>query len=141
MSPAAIPFCVNVSLLSYLTNLTWLFLMITVPRIGLQYVIVVFPDHTHLLFEANISTVINFTTFLTVITEVSFRTIQQNIALKPIERLRQNNWQISCHQIWCKVMYTYFYSVPRRCCPYDAAQHFRRIVDFLFWPVILYIGY
>ena len=29
-------------------NVLWLF--ITVPWIGLQYVIVVFPDHTHLLF-------------------------------------------------------------------------------------------
>ena len=29
-------------------NVLWLFL--TVPWVGLQYVIVVFPDHTHLLF-------------------------------------------------------------------------------------------
>ena len=29
-------------------NVQWLFL--TVPWVGLQYVIVVFPDHTHLLF-------------------------------------------------------------------------------------------
>ena len=29
-------------------NVLWLFL--TVPRVGLQYVIVVFPDHTYLLF-------------------------------------------------------------------------------------------
>ena len=29
-------------------NVPWLFL--TVPWVGLQYVIVVFPDHTHLLF-------------------------------------------------------------------------------------------
>ena len=29
-------------------NVLWLFL--TVPRVGLQCVIVVFPDHTHLLF-------------------------------------------------------------------------------------------
>ena len=31
-------------------NTLWLFL--TVPWVGLQYVIVVFPDHTHLLFNA-----------------------------------------------------------------------------------------
>ena len=30
------------------TNVLWLFLM--VPWVGLQYVAVVFPDHTHLLF-------------------------------------------------------------------------------------------
>ena len=30
-------------------NVLWLFLM--VPWVGLQFVIVVFPDHTHLLFE------------------------------------------------------------------------------------------
>ena len=30
-------------------NVLWLFLM--VPWVGLQYVIVVFPDHTHLLFS------------------------------------------------------------------------------------------
>ena len=37
-------------------NILWLFL--TVARVGLQYVIVVFPDHTHLLFaqsEARVS--------------------------------------------------------------------------------------
>ena len=43
---------VSLLLLSYrcivLINVMWLFL--TVPRVGLQYVIVVFPDHTHLLF-------------------------------------------------------------------------------------------
>ena len=33
-------------------NLLWLFL--TVPWVGLQYVIVVFPDHTHLLFVINL---------------------------------------------------------------------------------------
>ena len=31
-------------------NTMWLFL--TAPWVGLQYVIVVFPDHTHLLFNA-----------------------------------------------------------------------------------------
>ena len=31
-------------------NVLWLFL--TVPWVGLQYVIVVFPDHTHLLFHS-----------------------------------------------------------------------------------------
>ena len=31
-------------------NVTWFFL--TVPWVGLQFVIVVFPDHTHLLFYA-----------------------------------------------------------------------------------------
>ena len=31
-------------------HVLWLFL--TVPWIGLQYVIVVFPDHTHLLFDS-----------------------------------------------------------------------------------------
>ena len=40
-------------LLSYRCFVTiyvlWLFL--TVPWVGLQYVIVVFPDHTHLLFD------------------------------------------------------------------------------------------
>ena len=30
-------------------NVLWLFF--TVPWVGLQYVIVVFPDHTHLLFD------------------------------------------------------------------------------------------
>ena len=30
-------------------NVLWLFL--TVPWVGLQYAIVVFPDHTHLLFD------------------------------------------------------------------------------------------
>ena len=30
-------------------DVMWLFL--TVQRVGLQYVIVVFPDHTHLLFK------------------------------------------------------------------------------------------
>ena len=30
-------------------NVLWLFLM--VPWVGLQYVIVIFPDHTHLLFS------------------------------------------------------------------------------------------
>ena len=39
-------------LLSYrcivIINVLWLFL--TVPWVGLQYVIVIFPDHTHLLF-------------------------------------------------------------------------------------------
>ena len=38
-------------------NVLWLNLM--VPWIGLQYVIVVFPDHTHLLFEAIISSMKN----------------------------------------------------------------------------------
>ena len=32
-----------------LVNVLWLFL--TVPRVGLQCMIVVFPDHTHLLFD------------------------------------------------------------------------------------------
>ena len=32
-----------------IVNVLWLFL--TVPWVGLQFVIVVFPDHTHLLFE------------------------------------------------------------------------------------------
>ena len=31
-------------------NVLWLFL--TVPRVGLQYVIVVFPDHTHFFTES-----------------------------------------------------------------------------------------
>ena len=33
-------------------NVLWLFL--TVPWVGLQFVIVVFPDHTHLLFDRTI---------------------------------------------------------------------------------------
>ena len=33
-------------------NILWLFLM--VPWVGLQYVIVVFPDHTHLLFKKHL---------------------------------------------------------------------------------------
>ena len=33
-------------------NVLWLFL--TVPWVGLQYVIVVFADHTHIFFEASI---------------------------------------------------------------------------------------
>ena len=46
---------VAVLLLSYrcivTINVLWLFL--TVLWVGLQYVIVVFPDHTHLLFSYN----------------------------------------------------------------------------------------
>ena len=46
---------VAVLLLSYrcivTINVLWLFL--TVPWVGLQYVIVVFPDHTHLRFSYN----------------------------------------------------------------------------------------
>ena len=34
----------------YLVTVYVLFLFLTVPWSGLQYVIVVFPDHTHLLF-------------------------------------------------------------------------------------------
>ena len=34
-------------------NVLWLFLM--VPWVGLQYVIVVFPDHTHILLQNNIN--------------------------------------------------------------------------------------
>ena len=34
-----------------------------VPLIGLQLVIVVFPDHTHLLFESRVITVINLQSF------------------------------------------------------------------------------
>ena len=34
-------------------DILWLFLI--VPWVGLQYVIVVFPDHTHLLFDWNCS--------------------------------------------------------------------------------------
>ena len=41
-------------------NVLWLFL--TVPWVGLQCVIVVFPDHTHLLF-GNLSDVVLFTLF------------------------------------------------------------------------------
>ena len=44
---------VGLLLLSYgclvTVNAPWLFL--TVPWIGLQYVIVVYPDHTHLFYE------------------------------------------------------------------------------------------
>ena len=44
---------VTLLLLSYICivaiNVLWLFL--TVPWVGLQCVIVVFPDHTHLLFD------------------------------------------------------------------------------------------
>ena len=32
-------------------NVLWLFL--TVPWVGLQYVVVVFPDHTHLLLDTD----------------------------------------------------------------------------------------
>ena len=42
-------------LLSYICivtiNVLWLFL--TVPWVGLQYVVVVFPDHNHLLFHTS----------------------------------------------------------------------------------------
>ena len=45
-------------LLSYrclvIVNVQWLFL--TVPLVGLQFVIVVFPDHTHLLFVSDRTT-------------------------------------------------------------------------------------
>ena len=51
---------VTLLLLSYICivtiNVLWLFL--TVPWVGLQYVIVVFPDHTPLSFEACISQLI-----------------------------------------------------------------------------------
>ena len=47
-------------LLSYICivtiNVLWLFL--TVPWVGLQYVIVVFPDHTHLLFVSSAKSLI-----------------------------------------------------------------------------------
>ena len=36
----------------------WLFLR--VPWVGLQYVIVVFPDHTHLLFDSQQNFFLNF---------------------------------------------------------------------------------
>ena len=39
-------------------NVLWLFL--TVPWVGLQCVIAVFPDHTHLLFEVNISSMVSY---------------------------------------------------------------------------------
>ena len=41
-------------LLSYrcIVTLNVLWLLLTVPLVGLHYVIVVFPDHTHLLFIA-----------------------------------------------------------------------------------------
>ena len=40
-------------LLSYrcIVNIQVLWLFLTVPWVGLQYVIEVFPDHTHLLFS------------------------------------------------------------------------------------------
>ena len=40
-------------LLSYrcIVTIKGLWLFLTVPWVGLQYVIVVFPDHTHLLFD------------------------------------------------------------------------------------------
>ena len=40
-------------LLSYMCIVMWLFLV--VPWVGLQYVIVVFADHTHLLFVCHVS--------------------------------------------------------------------------------------
>ena len=43
-------------------NVLWL--LLTVPWAGLQYVIVVFPDQTHLLFEAYIYQVIHVIMFL-----------------------------------------------------------------------------
>ena len=47
-------------LLSYICivtmNVLWLFL--TVPWVGLQYVIVVIPDHTHLLFVSSAKSLI-----------------------------------------------------------------------------------
>ena len=39
-------------------TVVWLFL--AVPRVFLQFVIVVFPDHTHLLFSSNITRNITF---------------------------------------------------------------------------------
>ena len=44
-------------LLSNRCNVTinYLWLFVTVPRVGLQYVIVVFPDHTHVLFGRTVS--------------------------------------------------------------------------------------
>ena len=43
-------------------NVMWLFL--TVPRIGLQCVIVAFPDHAHLLFHSAVKLVHFITEFL-----------------------------------------------------------------------------
>ena len=42
-------YCLTDVLLIVTINVLWLFL--TVPGVGLQYVIVAFPDHTHLLFH------------------------------------------------------------------------------------------
>ena len=51
-------------------------LFLAVPRGCLQFVIVVFPDHTHLLF----------------------------LGFKAVEMLLQKQWQLSCHQIWYRVI-------------------------------------
>ena len=44
-------------------------------------------------------------TFLpvTVVVILWINAIEQNIDVKVIERLHQNQWQFSCHQIWFKV--------------------------------------
>ena len=48
-------------LLSYgcLVTVNVLWLLLTVPCVGLQCVIVVFPDHTHLLFQSMLKVMIN----------------------------------------------------------------------------------
>ena len=43
-------------------NVLWLFL--TVPWVGLQCVIVVFPDHTHLLFNLDSATITTLVRYL-----------------------------------------------------------------------------
>ena len=55
-----------------------------------------------------ISTVINVKLFLSVIivTILRVNTIEQNIAFKEVE-IRQNQWQLSCHHIRCKVTLTF----------------------------------
>ena len=44
------PGCFAITVLRCIVNINVLWLSLTVPWVGLQYVIVVFPDHTHLLF-------------------------------------------------------------------------------------------
>ena len=59
-------------------NILWLSL--TVPWVGLQFVIVIFPDHTHLLLEPQISHFVNFASCE---------------ELEPMRHFWQNLWSIS----------------------------------------------
>ena len=64
------------------------------------------------LIEAKISPVMNVKTFLPAIVVVALQinTIEQNIDFKAVGRIHQNQWQFSCHQIWCKISVWMWYN-------------------------------